>query len=168
MTSTLSDFITADQVDTFVTHESLKHAAKLQEKAQDILNSLEILREEYEERVEPLQQEARQLLETRDRIIREHQAKGVEREGPFSIVVDKKPREVLDDAAFREKYPAEHRAVFDEVGYRKFKASKDDAKIELTSHQIEKICKKQGEYTYRIDTDLRSLIPEKSSAGVEL
>jgi len=162
MSTTLSSFVTGDQIGEFVTHESLKHAAKLQQKAQEIKDKIEILREEYEETVEPLQQEISSLLNARDRIIREHQNRGVECDGPFSIVVDSKPREVIDDAAFREKYPDEHKAVFEKYGYEKFKASKDEASYKLSSYQIEKICKKQGQYTYKIDQDLRSLMPEKA------
>lgn len=167
MSTTLSQFVTADKIGEFVTHESLKHAAKLQQKAQEIKDKIEILREEYEETIEPLQQEIRLLLEARDRIIREHQNKGIEQDGPFSIVVDKKPREVLDDAAFREKFPEDHKAVFEKYGYEKFKASKDEAAYKLSSFDIEKICKKQGQYTYRIDQNLRSLVPEKAGT-VEL
>lgn len=160
MSTTLSDFTPADQI--FIAPETLKHAAALQNKAAELQEQIATIRDRLNDLIKPLQDAAQDeispleneivmLLEARDRIIRDHQSRGVESDGPFSIVVDKKPRQEMDDAAFREKYPDQHRAVFDQVGYKKYKASKEDAALELTSHQIEKVCKLRGNYTYKID-----------------
>lgn len=159
--TTLSDFQRGESL--FVANESLAHALKLQQKAELLQDEVRSIMEDAEKEAAPLVAEIEMLLAARDRIVNQHQADKVEREGTFYITVDKKPKEVIDVDVFRKEKPKEFKKLFDLMGFEKFKPSKEDASKVLTTFQVEKLCKKQGKTTYKVDQDLRGIMPEKAA-----
>ncbi len=105
-------------------------------------------------KIADLQKEIESLQEQQALIIEDHINAGITEEGPFSIKKKVSKRETLDPDAFAEKYPEEFGELWRELGQAKFKPSKTDAAKVLTSHQIEKICKKSESVTYSIDWDM--------------
>jgi len=162
--SVLSDFRPANQLEStsFLIHEDLEHAYKLQIKAQEIQKSIDKALSDLEQELRPLRQEIQNLMEARDRIITEHVQGGCKQDGAFYLKETSKPKLVLDGDLFAEKYPEEFEMLWREIGTSKFKPSKSDAAKVLTSYQIEKCCKQQGEFKYTVDWDPHhKSIPEK-------
>ena len=143
MTSSLLDFVTADQIP---------------EKANLTTGLGTVL--ELDEQITELQRQIKSLEQKREFIIQEHIQAGVMVEGPLSLKAKVTKRESLDVDAFAKKYPDEFRALYQEMGEAKFKPSKQDAAKVLTSFQVEKVCKKTETVNYTVVYEL--------STGAEL
>jgi len=134
MTTTLSSFVTADQVP--------RVTARLEE-------VLEIDKEIVE-----LQRQIKSREQRRAMIIEEHINAGVTVEGPLSIQKKVTKRDTLDAEAFSEKYPDQFFELWREISQAKFKPSKSDALKVLTSFQVEKVCKHTETVSYTVEYDL--------------
>ena len=143
MSTTLSEFVTADQIPTQV---------NLTTRLETVL--------EYDEQITELQRQIKSLEQKREFIIQEHIQPGVMAEGPLSLKAKVTKREALYVDAFAKKYPDEFRALYQELGEQKFKPSKQDAAKVLTSYQVEKVCKKTETVNYTVVYEL--------STGAEL
>lgn len=134
MTSTISQFVTADQIPNVTT--------RLEE-------VLDIDKELVE-----LSRKIKSLEQKRAFVIEEHINAGIIQEGPLSIQKKVTKRDTLDADLMAEKYPELFDRLWEQIGQKKFKPSKTEAALVLTSHQIEKVCKHSETISYSVEFDI--------------